>query len=84
VEEEDERKKKDSGRAYEVEMLKTLSCSCSPLYRHTGQSENLQDMTLQYNTTMTIHVQPSTATMLQLAAATMHNSPLPPKSKWQA
>ena len=30
-----------------------------------------------------LHVQPSTTTMMQLAAATMHNSPLPPKSKWQ-
>jgi len=29
VEEEDERKKKDSGRAHEVELLKTLSYSCS-------------------------------------------------------
>ena len=52
VEEEDERK--DSGRAHEVELLKTLSCSCSPLYRHTGQSENLQGMALQYNAAMTI------------------------------
>jgi len=46
VEEEDERKKKDSGRAHEVELLKTLSYSCSPLYRHSGQSENLQGMAL--------------------------------------
>ncbi|KAG2577793.1 hypothetical protein PVAP13_6NG173106 [Panicum virgatum] len=41
VEEEDKRKK-DSGRAHEMELLKTLSCNCSPLYRHTGQDENLQ------------------------------------------
>ena len=54
VEEEDERKKKDSGRAHEVDLLKTLSCSYSPLYRHTGQSENLQGMALQYNAAMTI------------------------------
>ncbi|KAG2600357.1 hypothetical protein PVAP13_5KG467200 [Panicum virgatum] len=25
-----------------MELLKTLSCRCSPLYRHTGQDENLQ------------------------------------------
>ena len=31
VEKEDERKKKDSGRAHEVELLKTLSCNCSLL-----------------------------------------------------
>ena len=31
VEEEDERKKKDSGRAHEVELLFFLSCSCSLL-----------------------------------------------------
>ena len=37
-----------------VELFKTLSCSCSPLYRHTGQSENLQGMALQYNAAMTI------------------------------
>ena len=52
VEEEDERK--DSGRAHEVELLKTMSCSCSPPYRHPGQSENLQGMALQYNAAMTI------------------------------
>jgi len=34
VEEEDERKK-DSGRAHEVELLYLVSCSCSPLYRQT-------------------------------------------------
>jgi len=45
VEEEDERKK-DSGRAHEMELLNTLSCSCSPLYRHTGQDENLQGKVL--------------------------------------
>jgi len=46
VEEEDERKKKASGRAHEMELLKTLSCSYSPLYRHTGQDENLQGKVL--------------------------------------
>jgi len=46
VEEEDERKKRDSGRAHEMELLKTLSCSCSPLYRYTGQDENLQGKVL--------------------------------------
>ena len=54
VEEEDERKK-DSGRAHEngasffwscFFLKKTLSCSCSPLYRHTGQDENLQGKVL--------------------------------------
>ena len=53
VEEEDDWKK-DSGRAHEVELLKTLSCSCAPLYRHTDQSENLQRMALQYNAAMII------------------------------
>ena len=34
--------------------LNLVSCSCSPLYRHTGQGENLQGMALQYNAAMTI------------------------------
>ena len=46
VEEKDERKKKDTGRAHEMELLETMSCSCSPLYRHTGQDENLQGKVL--------------------------------------
>ena len=45
-------RKKMRGRRTQEEHTK-WSCSFS-LYRHTGQSENLQDMTLQYNTAMTI------------------------------
>ena len=47
VEEEDERKKKDSGRAHEVELLKSCELQLLSSFIDTlGQGENLQGMAL--------------------------------------
>ena len=47
VEEEDERTKKDSGRAHEVELLKSCELQLLSSFIDTlGQGENLQDMDL--------------------------------------